>query len=162
MTASPTVRTATAIADPDQPTHVLRPHADGTMPVSANLTLDPTNLNLEATQLLIKTAVQSLATAIAASSYETVAASQTGQVLGGSGAIGDYLARIIITPALAACGVVTVLDNATPIISFAGGATTALTDLLPKTIEIGAKSASGAWKITTGASVAVVGIGNFT
>jgi hypothetical protein len=124
--------------------------------------VDPTNLNLEATQLLVKTAVQALATAIASPSYETVAASQTAQVLGGAGATGDYLARVIIIPAAAAAGIVTLLDGATSIPLFVGGATTALTDLLPQTIEIGAKSASGAWKITTGASISVICVGNFT
>lgn len=94
--------------------------------------------------------------------YETVAASQTAQVLGGSGAKGDYLHGILITPAVVACGLVTVLDDTTAICSFVGGGTTALDDVKPFWVQFGMKSQNGAWKITTGASVAVVAVGNFT
>jgi len=92
--------------------------------------------------------------------YETVAASQTAQVIGGTGAIGDYMARLIITPATVAPGVVTLIDNATTIIPWLGG--TVGTDLKPFVIEVGANSSSGAWKITTGANVSVVAVGMFT
>ena len=37
--------------------------------------------------------------------YETVAASQTAQVLGPTGALGDYLDRLIVTVATAATGI---------------------------------------------------------
>ncbi len=161
MTSSPTVRTATAIADPDSPTHVLRPNAAGEMPVSANLTLDPTNLNLEVTQLLVKTAVQSLAAVLTAGGYETVAASQTAQVLGGAGAAGDYLSGLIVIPATTSPGVVTLLDNAISIPLFVGGSSSVAT-LIPFWVNVGAVSASGAWKITTGANVSVMAIGKFT
>ncbi len=94
--------------------------------------------------------------------YETVAASQTAQVLGVSGATGDWLQRVIITPAVVACGVVTILDGSTAVISFVGGGTTALDDVKPFAIEIGAKSNTGAWKITTGANVSVMAVGDFS
>lgn len=96
------------------------------------------------------------------SAYETVAASQTAQVIGGTGGAGDYLSHVIVSPATAACGVVTVLDNATTIAAFPGGGTTALTSLIPFVIPIGMRSVSGAWKITTGANVSCVAVGNFT
>ena len=96
------------------------------------------------------------------SQYETVAASQTAQVLGSTGAIGDYLAGVLVFPQAAACGVVTILDNATTIGTFPGGGTTALTSLIPFMIPVGVFSTSGAWKITTGANVTCVGIGKFT
>ena len=94
--------------------------------------------------------------------YETVAASQTAQVLGPTGAVGDYLARLIIVPAVAAAGAVDLLDGATSINIYAGGAVTALPNLQPITVEVRAKSKSGAWKVTTGANVSVIGIGSFT
>lgn len=94
--------------------------------------------------------------------YETVAASQTAQVLGGTGATGDYLSGLLIIPATAAAGAVTLLDNATSISIFVGGGTTALTTLIPFFVPIGANSASGAWKVTTSTNVSVIGIGNFT
>lgn len=94
--------------------------------------------------------------------YETVAASQTAQAMGASGATGDYLAGVLVFPGTAGCGVVTVLDNAVTIGTFPGGGTTALPSLVPFMIPIGLFSVSGAWKITTGANVTAVGIGRFT
>mgnify|MGYP001559545028 CR=1 FL=1 len=94
--------------------------------------------------------------------YETVAAGQTAQALGPTGAKGDYLARLIIVPAVVAAGVVTLLDGATSIPIYVGGAVTILDDLRPVVVEIRAKSVSGAWKITTGADVSVIGVGSFT
>lgn len=96
------------------------------------------------------------------SQYETVAASQTNQVMGATGAAGDYLSHVLVSPGTASCGVVTVLDNATAIASFPGGGTTALSNLIPFVIPIGIISTSGAWKITTGANVTAVGVGRFT
>jgi hypothetical protein len=94
--------------------------------------------------------------------YETVAASQTAQVIGATGAAGDYLSHVVVSPAVAACGVVTILDNATTIVAFPGGGTTALSNLIPFVIPVGMKSVSGAWKITTGANVSCAAVGDFT
>lgn len=94
--------------------------------------------------------------------YETVAASQTAQVMGATGAIGDYIDSILVIPALVACGVVTLLDGATSIPVFVGGGTTALADAKPFLIPLKLTSVVGAWKITTGASVSCIGIGVFT
>lgn len=93
--------------------------------------------------------------------YETVAASQTAQALGTTGRLGDFLARLIIVPGTTSPGVVTLLDDATSIALFVGGATS-VTELKPIVVEVGARSVSGAWKITTGANVSVIAIGNFT
>ncbi len=93
--------------------------------------------------------------------YETVAASQTAQVLGATGATGDYLAGLLVVPATTSPGVVTILDNATSINVFAGGASS-VSNLVPFFIYIGANSVSGAWKVTTGANVSVFAVGNFT
>jgi hypothetical protein len=99
-----------------------------------------------------------------ANTYNTVAASQTTQALtgGGGGATGDYLSHCTVIPATTAPGVVTILDNATAIYSFVGGGTYALSNAIPFTIPVGAKSTSGAWKVTTGANVSVVCVGAFT
>ncbi len=96
------------------------------------------------------------------SEYETVAASQTDQVIGATGAAGDYLSHVIVIPAVAACGLVTIKDNATALISFVGGGTTAMPTVAPFAIPVGITSTSGAWKITTGANVSCVAVGNFT
>lgn len=124
------------------------------------VTMSPNGINSNG----LKTAANS-APVVAADGYgeyETVAASQTAQVLGATGATGDYLAGVLVFPGTAGCGVVTILDNATTIGTFAGGGTTALPSLVPFLIPVGLFSVSGAWKITTGANVTAVGIGNFT
>ena len=89
--------------------------------------------------------------------YETVAASQTAQVLGVTGAAGDTLQRLIITVGTALTGTVALLDGAT---SYA--ITAASTPIGVYQIEIGAVSVNGAWKITTGAGATVMAVGNFT
>lgn len=93
--------------------------------------------------------------------YETVAASQTAQVLGPTGATGDYLAGLLVTPATTSPGNVIILDGATSITVFAGGASS-VSNLIPFFVYIGANSVSGAWKVTTGANVSVIGVGSFT
>lgn len=90
--------------------------------------------------------------------YKTVAASQTATVLGATGATGDLLSGLLIIPATTTPGLVTILDNATSIPVFVGGTTT----VQPFFIPLGIKSVSGAWKVTTGASVSVIAVGNFT
>lgn len=95
------------------------------------------------------------------SEYETVAASQTAQVLGATGATGDYISGILVVPATTSPGNVLLLDNATSITVFAGGASS-VSNLVPFFIPLGMFSVSGAWKITTGANVSCIGIGNFT
>ena len=91
--------------------------------------------------------------------YETVAASQTSQVLGATGAAGDYLSHVIFQPLTTAAGTSTILDNATVIYTFTTGT---LADLRPITVPIGAFSVSGSWRITTGANITAVGFGDFT
>lgn len=95
--------------------------------------------------------------------YETVAASATAQVMGGTGATGDYLAGVLVIPATSAAGAVSITDGAGSAISiFAGGSVTALADLRPFLVPLGLFSTSGAWKITTGTNVSAIGIGKFT
>lgn len=93
--------------------------------------------------------------------YETVAASQTAQAMGATGATGDFLSHVVISPGTTSPGNVIILDNATAIYTFAGGASS-VTGLNPIIIPVNAFSTSGAWKITTGANVTAVGFGDFT
>jgi hypothetical protein len=101
-----------------------------------------------------------------ASTYNTVAASQTNQILsstngGSSGTTGDYLSHCVIVPATTSPGAVTIYDNSTAIYSFAGGASS-VSNLVPFPIPVGAKSTSGGWKVTTGTNVSVACTGKFT
>lgn len=94
--------------------------------------------------------------------YETVAASQTDQVLGATGAVGDYLSHLLVVPASTSPGAVSIKDGSgTAITVFAGG-TGSVTSLAPFAIPLNMLSASGAWKVTTGASVSCIGVGSFT
>jgi hypothetical protein len=96
-----------------------------------------------------------------AGEYETVAASQTAQTLGATGGTGDYISGVLVVPATTSPGNVLLLDNATSITVFAGGASS-VSNLVPFFIPLGMISVSGAWKITTGTNVSCIGIGNFT
>ena len=91
--------------------------------------------------------------------YETVAASQTGQVLGTTGAVGDYLHRLIISNVTAATASVTILDGSTSIVIQTGAATLPLGIF---SIALNMASASGAWSVTTGAGATVIGVGIFS
>lgn len=95
--------------------------------------------------------------------YETIAASQTDQALGATGATGDYLSGVLIVPGTAAAGAVSIKDGSgSSITIFAGGGTTALPTLAPIFVPLGIYSTSGAWKVTTGSNVTAIGIGDFT
>lgn len=98
--------------------------------------------------------------------YETVAASQTGQALGATGAAGDYLSHCVIYPVTTSPGVVTVFDGTSSatnnVIAFAGGASST-SNLTPISIPVGAVSLnSGGWKVTTGTNAIVTCYGRFT
>ena len=89
--------------------------------------------------------------------YETVAASQTAQVLGQSGAVGDTIIRLIVTVNTASTSTVTILDNSTSIAIMP-----AVTPVGVYSIDLGVQSVSGPWKVTTGAGATVVAVGNFS
>jgi hypothetical protein len=93
--------------------------------------------------------------------YETVAASQTAQVLGDSGATGDYISGVLVIPATTSPGNVLLLDGAISITIFTGGAGS-VSSLVPFFIPLGMASVSGAWKLTTGANVSCIAIGKFS
>ena len=90
--------------------------------------------------------------------YETVAASQTSQVLGGTGAAGDFLHRIVVNVTATATSAFSLIDGSTTILSVANSV---LANGVYN-LEFNAASSSGAWKVTTGAGVQVIGIGTFT
>lgn len=100
-----------------------------------------------------------------AGEYETVAASQTAQVLGATGAVGDYLAGLLVVPATTSPDAVSIKDgNGSAITVFTGGASS-VSNLVPFFVPLGMKTVNGTtpgWKVTTGANVSVIGIGNFT
>jgi hypothetical protein len=101
-------------------------------------------------------------TAFGTGKYITVAASTGPTTLQSStGATGDYISGVLVIPASTSPGAITLTDNSTAITIFAGG-TSSVSNLVPFFIPLGAVSASGAWKLTTGASVSCIGIGKFS
>jgi hypothetical protein len=93
-----------------------------------------------------------------ADQYETVAASQTDQALGATGASGDFLKRVIVCVATAATGTCSIKDGAGSAIPL----TAANTPIGVYIVDLGMVSSSGAWSVTTGAGATAIGIGNFT
>ncbi len=93
--------------------------------------------------------------------YEAVAASQTNQILGPTGHVGDVLEKLIITVATAATGTVSIADGdgaAIPI-------TAANTPIGVYTVVVGARAKNATtpgWKVTTGAGATVLATGRFT
>lgn len=100
--------------------------------------------------------------ALVGTEYGTVAASQTNQVLGTTGATGDLLASVLIVPATTSPGAVSIKDGSGGAVTvFAGGANSVAT-LHPFAVPVNIRSGAGAWQITTGANVSVIASGNFT
>ena len=95
----------------------------------------------------------------AGSSYETVAASQTDQVIGATGAVGDYLASLVIVVSTAATAQVSIKDGSTSITVFPNSPGNGIGTYV---IPLGLFSVSGAWSVTTGAGSAVIATGKFT
>ena len=92
-----------------------------------------------------------------ATDYETVAVSQTDQVLGPVGAAGDVLEKLIVSVATAATSTVSIKDGSGSAIVI----TAANTPIGVYSVLIGARSTGGAWKVTTGAGATVLAVGQF-
>jgi hypothetical protein len=91
--------------------------------------------------------------------YETVAAGQTGQAIGTTGTKGDVIAGVLVIPATTSPGAVALLDGATSMTIFPGGASS-VSNLVPFFIPFPAKSVSAnGWSVTTGSNVSVVVFG---
>lgn len=89
--------------------------------------------------------------------YETVAAGQTDQSCGPTGAAGDELVRVIVTVATSATGTCSIKDGSGSAIPI----TAANTPIGVYSVDVGARSTGGAWKITTGAGATAIAVGSF-
>lgn len=94
---------------------------------------------------------------VGGSDYEVVAPSQTNQVLGGAGSVGDFLARIVCCVETTATSAVTLTDGTTNLVVSTGNKS-----LGAHSVELGIRSRNGPWKISTGAGVTVIAIGQFS
>lgn len=91
--------------------------------------------------------------------YKTVAASVTTQILGTTGKAGDYLHCLIVTVNAPATSTVSLTDGAAVIALVPANVASGIGVF---TIYVNAASFSTGWKVTTGAGVTVVGVGQFT
>ena len=89
--------------------------------------------------------------------YEHTANSQTLAILGTTGAIGDYLHRMVITVNATATSTLVITDG-----TFVHTIVRANTPIGVYSIEMNAISQQTGWKLTTGAGVEVMSMGNFT
>lgn len=93
--------------------------------------------------------------------YETVAASQTDQILGPAGAVGNVIDKIIVSVATAATSTCSIKDgNGSAIVI-----TAANTPIGVYTVLLGARCVNATtpgWKVTTGAGCTAVAVGRFT
>ena len=94
------------------------------------------------------------------SEYETVAASQTDQTLGATGAAGDFLSHLVIVVATAATAQVQIKDGAGSAITvFPNSPGSGVGTYI---VTLGLKSTAGSWKVTTGAGSSVIACGLFS
>lgn len=92
--------------------------------------------------------------------YEAVAASQTAQILGAVGAVGDILEGLVVSVNTAATSAVSIIDGDGSGIVI----TAANTPIGVYSVIIGARCVNATtpgWKVTTGAGVTVLAIGKF-
>ena len=91
--------------------------------------------------------------------YETVAASQTDQPIGTTGAAGDTIDGLLCVVTTAATSQVSIKDGSgSAIVVFPNNPGAGVGSYA---VPLGLRSAAGAWSVTTGAGVAVVAIGTF-
>ena len=91
--------------------------------------------------------------------YETVAVSRTDEVMGGTGAVGDFLHAVVVMVTTAgANGICSIKDGTGSAISIIP----ASTPIGMHRVELNIRSTSGAWKVTTGSAATAIGIGIFT
>jgi len=95
--------------------------------------------------------------------YEHVAVGQTAQVLGGTGAVGDYIHRLICTVTTAATSNVVIVDGTgVGILTHTVLPANVTPGIGVYNIEMNVASTTGPWKITTGAGVEVMAVGIFS
>ncbi len=137
--------------------------AASTAPVAADAALvvaiSPNSVNANG----LATIANSAPVVAASLQYETVAASASDQILGATGAVGDYLEGVLCVVATAATSQVQIKDgngSAITVLPNAVGAGIG-TYYVPLGL-VTANATTPGWKITTAAGVSVIGTGKFT
>jgi hypothetical protein len=123
--------------------------------ISATNTQLPASLGSKSVALSLATSVKS-----GGNEYETVAASQTTQTIGATGAVGDYLEGLLCVVSTAATSQVQIKDGSDAAITVLPNAVGGGIGTYP--VPIGLTSRTGAWQVTTAAGVSVIALGDFT
>lgn len=105
---------------------------------------------------------QKISVILVGTDWETIAASQTDQAMGATGAAGDYLAGLLIIPATTSPGAVRIEDGSGSAVTVFTGGADSVSNLVPFFVPLDIRSRSGAWEITTGANVSAIAVGLFT
>lgn len=91
--------------------------------------------------------------------YEAVGTSASAQVMGAAGSVGDVFLRLIVSVSTSGangtCSITDGSDSAIPIVP-------ASTPIGVYIVELGMRSTSGAWKVTTGSAATALAIGYFS
>ena len=95
--------------------------------------------------------------ALGGTEYETIAVS-TAQVMGNVGAVGDLLARVVVVVTTALTSTATIKDGAGAEFTIVPANTPVGTYV----VDLGMRSAAGAWTITTGAGATALAVGQFS
>lgn len=112
---------------------------------------------------LFSTASFAMSSEMPRTDYKIIAASQTNSALGGNSAAGDIIERLIIVPETTGAGTVAIRDGTGNAAAYNSNVFVAgtLSDLHTIEINLGARSVSGDWSVTTGANVHVIAVGRF-
>lgn len=94
--------------------------------------------------------------------YAPIAAGKTNSTLGPTGAAGDYLYGLTMVPGNTSPGAVSIKDGGGSSMTVFTGGAGSVGSLQPFFCFVGATSTAGAWSVTTGADISVIGCGNFT
>lgn len=108
-------------------------------------------------------AIPAFAAEMPRTDYKVIAASQTNSSLGGNLLAGDILERLIIVPETTAAGTVAIRDGLNVGAEYNSNVFVSgtLSDLHTIVVDLGARSISGDWSVTTGANVHVIAVGRF-
>jgi hypothetical protein len=95
--------------------------------------------------------------------WEYIPASTTaGQVMGSTGAVGDYLSHVTITPTSTSPGAVQIKDGSGAAVTIFAGGASSVSSLIPFGVPLGLTSQSGAWTIITNANETAIAVGKFS
>jgi hypothetical protein len=94
--------------------------------------------------------------------YRSIPVNSTNIVIGPVGAIGDYLAGLLMTPLTTAPGQIIIGDGVAPNMTLFVGGIGSVLSLDARPLPLGISSRTGGWFITTGSNMALLAVGSFT